>query len=96
MFDDASTPISIAAYFGEGNSDLKQLYLPKNIAMGKYSFVNCAELYEVHYAGSKDEWNALVASGTVGLNSFAGTKVEEIICAGDTVPVDKTLGIQLP
>jgi len=96
MFTDASTPISIAAYFEEGNSDLTHLYLPKNIAMGKYSFFNCAKLCEVHYAGSKDEWNALVANGTIGVNSFAGTMVEEIICDDDTVSVDKTFGIQLP
>ena len=55
--------------------------------MGDYSFYNCSELATVQYAGTKSEWEALVSSGRIGVNVFAGTKVTQVICDGGTEPV---------
>ena len=79
--------IYVSAFFALGNDVIEALDLPKDIVLGDCAFKDCSNLTTVQYAGTVDEWNALVSNGFIGANIFAGTQVTQIICNGGYVPV---------
>ena len=92
---DINVPIYVSAYFAENIHSITSLSLPKNLTLGDASFINCANLSIVQYAGTVEEWNALVSSGRIGVNSFANTQVTEIICNGGSTPVTVAFSVQV-
>ena len=86
MFD-VDYHIYTRAYFAVGNKTIEEVYLPKDITMGDYSFFNCSELETIQFAGTCEEWETLVSNGRIGVNTFANTKATVIICSDGTEPV---------
>ena len=84
---DINVPVYVGAYFAQNNENITSVSLPKNVTMGRASFINCANLSIVQYAGTVEEWNTLYSSGKIGANTFANTQVTEIICNGGATPV---------
>ena len=68
-----------AAYFFEGCEYVETLRLPKNVDFGKYSFYNCPNLTTVYYDGYYVDFDN-VAYNHMGVNTFSGTQVVEVIC----------------
>ena len=62
--------ISLGDYCFSGCYDLENLYLPTSLTIFGYKVFNCPD--NVYYAGSEEEWNALLADG-LGTSDFTNT-----------------------